>query len=54
MWFNCGLVDEFMREWMIKKQDIASKVITDDEYLEWKLNLPDSCDDCGKFETKKG
>ena len=54
MWFNYGLVDEFMREWMIRKQELKNKEITDSEYLEWKLNWPDTCDDCGRFEPKKG
>lgn len=53
MWFNYGLVDEFMREWMIRKQELANKEITENEYLKWKLNWPDTCDDCGKFEAKK-
>ena len=54
MWFKYGLVDEFMREWMIRKLELANKEITEDEYLERKLDCPDTCDDCGKFEAKKG
>ena len=54
MWFNYGLVDEFMREWMIRKQELRNGEITDAEYLEWKLNWPDTCDDCRKHEPKKG
>lgn len=54
MWFNYGLVDEFMREWMIRKQELTKKEITENEYLEWKLNWPDTCDDCGKSKVKKG
>ena len=54
MWFNYGLVDEFMREWMMRKQELRNGEITDAEYLEWKLNWPDTCDDCGKCEPKKG
>ena len=54
MWFNYGLVDEFMREWMIRKQELAKNEITENEYLEWKLNWPDTCDDCGKSKVKKG
>ena len=53
MWFNYGLVDEFMREWMIRKQELAKNEITENEYLEWKLNWPDTCDDCGKSLMKK-
>ena len=54
IWFNYGLVDEFMREWMIRKQELTNKEITEAEYLDWKLNWPDTCDDCEKFEAKKG
>ena len=51
---NYGLVDEFMREWMVRKQELSNKEITEAEYLEWKLNWPDNCDNCGMFEPKKG
>lgn len=51
MWLNYGFVDEFMREWMIRKQKLSKKEITENEYLEWKLNWPDTC---GKFDAKKG
>lgn len=43
MWFNYGLVDDFMRDWMIKKQELVNGKISNDEYLEWKLKWPDSC-----------
>ena len=33
MWFNYGLVDEFMREWMMRKQKLRNGEITDAEYL---------------------
>lgn len=52
MWFNYGLVDEFMREWMVRKQELANKEITEDEYLEWKLNWPNTCDVCVKSEVE--
>lgn len=54
MWFNYGLVNEFMREWMMRKQELRNGDITDAEYLEWKLNWPATCDDCGKCVPKKG
>lgn len=28
-------------------------MITKDEYFEWKLNWPDTCDDCGRREPMK-
>jgi len=52
MWFNNNLVDEFMREWAFRKAELKSKQITRDEYFEWKLNWPHTCDDCGKIEPK--
>ena len=54
LWFNYDMVTEFMREWMLRKQALKNKEITQGEYLEWKLNWPDTCDDCRKFQPKKG
>ena len=47
MYFN-ALVNDFMREWLVRQQEYLSKQITRDEYFEWKLNWPDTCDDLGK------
>ena len=33
--------------------ELKSGVITRDEYFEWKINWPYTCDDCGKTETLK-
>ena len=33
--------------------ELKSGVITRDEYFEWKINWPYTCDDCGKYEPKK-
>ena len=52
IWINNRLVDEFIREWLIRKNELKTKKITKDEYLEWKLNWPYTCDDCGKREPK--
>ncbi len=43
LWFNYGLVNDFMYEWMLRKEELANGNITPDEYLEWKLNWPDTC-----------
>lgn len=43
IWFNYGLVDDFMREWLKKKQELTYRLITNDEYLEWKLQWPNNC-----------
>lgn len=47
-----GLVNDFMQEWALRHEELKSKKITRDEYFEWKINWPDSCDDCGKTIPK--
>lgn len=44
MYFQYGLVDEFMREWLLRQQELHTGEITRDEYFEWKLNWPQTCD----------
>ena len=50
MYFQYGLVDEFMREWLLRQQELHAGEITRDEYLEWKLNWPHTCDDSKESE----
>jgi len=51
--FNVHLLDMFMAEWQQRKKDLADGVISKAEYMEWKLNWPDTADDLGKFEPTK-
>ena len=51
--FNSNILDSFMKEWQQRKKDLADGVISKAEYAEWKVNWPQTCDDCGKFEPKK-
>jgi transcriptional regulator with XRE-family HTH domain len=51
--FHTRLLDEFLTEWMLRKQQLKSGKITREEYMEWKINWPQTADDCGKFEPKK-
>lgn len=53
MWIDYGLVNEFMREWCLRKQQLKNGEISENEYFEWKINWPDTCDDCGKHTPKK-
>ena len=39
-----------MREWAIRFQELADNEITREEYFEWKINWPFTCDDGGRFE----
>ena len=40
IYFKYGLVDEFMREWLVRQQEYQSGAISKDEYFEWKINWP--------------
>ena len=44
IYFQYGLVDEFMREWLVRQQEYQSGAISKDEYFEWKINWPCTCD----------
>lgn len=45
IYFNYGLVDDFMHEWLLRQQELQAGEITREEYFEWKLNWPNTCDD---------
>jgi transcriptional regulator with XRE-family HTH domain len=51
--FKSHLLDSFMAEWQQGKKDLADGLISEAEYMEWKLNWPHTCDDGGKFEPTK-
>ena len=38
--FDYNLLNDFMTEWMLRKQQMRSGEITREEYQEWKLNWP--------------
>lgn len=42
MWIDYGLVNEFLREWCLKKEQLKNREISEDEYFEWKINWPAS------------
>lgn len=50
IYFKYGLVDQFMKEWLLRKEELKAGSITRAEYFEWKLGFPQTCDDCGKQE----
>ncbi len=51
--FNHKLLDEFLEEWKLRKEELSSGKITEDEYREWKFNWPQTTDDCGKHIPEK-
>jgi hypothetical protein len=50
IWLNNPTLNQFVREWMHRKQELRTGEITREKYFEWKLNWPRTCDDCGKIE----
>lgn len=40
IWFNYGVVDDFMHDWMEKKEELRKGDITEEEYFEWKICWP--------------
>ncbi len=40
--FNYSLMDDFLSEWMKKKEELATGKITKEEYFEWKIKWPHS------------
>lgn len=50
IYFDSLPVNDFLKEWLMRKQELKAKEITHEEYFEWKLNWPDTCDDCGRHE----
>lgn len=42
MWIDYGLVNEFLREWCLRKEQLKNGEISESEYFEWKINWPDT------------
>lgn len=51
--FNNHLLDDFLKEWQLRKQELVEGKISREEYLEWKINWPQTADDCGQHESSK-
>ena len=44
VYFDSLLVNEFLQEWLLRKQELDAHEITSNEYLDWKLNWPNTSD----------
>lgn len=51
--FNHNLLDDFLLEWQLRKKQLVNGEITKEEYTEWKINWPQTADDCGKHTASK-
>ena len=52
MYFDNATLNGFLEEWFLRQDEKWQGAITEQEYFEWKINWPQTCDDCGKFESK--
>ena len=53
LWIDNPLLNGFMREWLYHQQELKENVITREEYFEWKIGWPYTCDECGKRKPAK-
>lgn len=44
IYFDYGIVNNFMREWLKRKEELKAKEITNEDYMKWKLNRHSTCD----------
>jgi len=47
------ILDGFLEEWKLRKQELENNGITKEEYIEWKLNWPATADSCKKKKYYK-
>ena len=47
------LLDRHLQEWQARKRELAQGEITPDEYMNWKLNWPQTSDNAGRHSQKK-
>lgn len=48
-WLRYGsFLDDCMTEWAFRQHELRIGLITKEEYFEWKINWPETSDDCGK------
>jgi transcriptional regulator with XRE-family HTH domain len=48
--FSYNLINDFLAEWFTRIKELEKNIISREEYFEWKINWPYSCDENGKFE----
>ena len=53
LWIDNNLMNGFFREWLYHQQELKAGTISKEEYFEWKIGWPYTCDECGKREPAK-
>ena len=50
--FQNTFMDDYLKEWEVRKRELRGKTISPEEYTAWKLQWPYSCDSCGKCKAQ--
>ena len=50
--FQNTFMDDYLKEWEVRKRELLGKTISPEESTVWKLQWPCSCDSCGKCEAQ--
>jgi transcriptional regulator with XRE-family HTH domain len=45
MWMDYGLVNQFLKEWEVRREQLVKGEITNAEYFEWKIGWPETASD---------
>ena len=53
LWVDNQLLNSFIEEWLFHQQELKDELITKEEYFEWKIGWPYTCDECRKREPIK-
>ncbi|HBL84865.1 MAG: hypothetical protein A2Y17_10335 [Clostridiales bacterium GWF2_38_85] len=53
IYLNRGYMELYLEEWSNRKSELAAGEITEEEYMEWKINWPDTADMCGHAVPRK-
>ena len=53
LWIDSQLLNGFVKEWLYHQQELRDELITKEEYFEWKIGWPYTCDECRKRDPVK-
>lgn len=54
MWIDYGLVNEFLHEWCLRKEQLKNRKNSEDESFERKINWPATSSDVDEIGNDKG
>lgn len=51
--FHNHLLNEFLTEWQLRRNELNEEIITEEEYAEWMMSFPATSDNCGNSDPLK-